>query len=178
MVVISTAVRGRPSMAHVMAPRPMPAPATMGSPGKCDRATPPAAPMNMPGKVGPPRNPLIEAPYANPLQATRSKPPPTENEAVFVSSEGRADWPENNTSDDDFPLPSAKATARPPYCEPDDGGPQQDWTFHVRLQVQGEPPNDPTHRTAATPMPIAQPNSAPSGWEKGGRLGTASEKVP
>ena len=36
----------------------------------------------------------------------------------------------------------------------------------------------PPTTTAARPMAIAHPNSAPSGWLKGGRLGTASEKVP
>ena len=36
----------------------------------------------------------------------------------------------------------------------------------------------PPTTTAATPMAIAHPNSAPSGWLKGRKVGTASENVP
>jgi hypothetical protein len=62
MAVNSTDVKGRPSMAQVIAPTPMAAPAIVGSPGRWERATPPTAPRNIPGKVGPPRNALNEAP--------------------------------------------------------------------------------------------------------------------
>jgi len=57
-----TEVSGRPSIAAVIAPIPMAAPAIIGRPGACDSAIPPAAPMNMPGKVGPPRKLLRDAP--------------------------------------------------------------------------------------------------------------------
>ena len=54
-------------MTTVMAPMPMPTPAIGDNPGRCDSASPKAAPMNMPGKVGPPRKPLSDTPYATPL---------------------------------------------------------------------------------------------------------------
>jgi len=59
-VVIRTAVRGSWSIPAVIAAIPIAAPAIIGRPGRCDSAIPPAAPMNMPGKVGPPRKPLSE----------------------------------------------------------------------------------------------------------------------
>ena len=46
----------------VMAPTPMATPAIMGSPGRWDRAIPPTAPMNIAGKIGPPRKLLSEMP--------------------------------------------------------------------------------------------------------------------
>ena len=62
-IVSSTAVSGSPpSMTTSIAPMPMPTPSMSGRPGRWDRAIPPAAPMNMPGKVGPPRKPLSEKP--------------------------------------------------------------------------------------------------------------------
>src|ERR1700759_4088821 len=106
IVVTNTDVKGRPSMTQVMLPMPMAAPATMGRPGRWDMAMPKAAPMNMPGKVGPPRKAPRDPPYANPLQATSSTKVPTEKEAPFVKSEGSEDWPEKSTSDDGFPVPS------------------------------------------------------------------------
>src|ERR1700677_5081888 len=56
----STAVMGIFNAPATMAPTPMAAPATTGSPPTWERAMPPAAPMNMLGKIGPPRNPLSE----------------------------------------------------------------------------------------------------------------------
>ena len=56
----STAVMGIFKAPATIAPTPMAAPATIGSPPTWERAMPPAAPMNMLGKIGPPRNPLSE----------------------------------------------------------------------------------------------------------------------
>ena len=56
----STEVSGRPSIVTAMAPMPMATPAIMGRPARCDSAMPPAAPMNMAGKVGPPRKALSD----------------------------------------------------------------------------------------------------------------------
>ncbi len=56
----STAVIGMRNAPATIAPTPMAAPATTGNPPTCERAMPPAAPMNMLGKIGPPRNPLSE----------------------------------------------------------------------------------------------------------------------
>ena len=56
----STAVMGIFNAPATIAPTPMAAPATMGNPPTWERAMPPAAPMNMLGKIGPPRNPLSE----------------------------------------------------------------------------------------------------------------------
>ena len=61
-VVSSTEVSGRPSIAVVIAPMPIAAPAIIGSPPRCESAMPPAAPMNSPGKTGPPRKLLSEMP--------------------------------------------------------------------------------------------------------------------
>ena len=47
-------------MVTVMAPMPMATPAIIGRPARWERAIPPAAPMNMAGKVGPPRKLLSE----------------------------------------------------------------------------------------------------------------------
>ena len=62
MVAISTEVSGSRSTATVIAPIPMATAGTSGSPGRCDIATPPTAPRNIAGKVGPPRKLLIDAP--------------------------------------------------------------------------------------------------------------------
>ena len=56
----STAVIGIRNAPATIAPTPMAAPAIMGSPPTWESAMPPAAPMNMLGKIGPPRNPLSE----------------------------------------------------------------------------------------------------------------------
>ncbi len=56
----STAVIGILSAPATMAPTPMAAPAIIGSPPTWDSAIPPAAPMNMLGKIGPPRKLLSE----------------------------------------------------------------------------------------------------------------------
>ena len=61
-VVSMTDVSGRPSMAVISAPMPMAAPTIIGRPARCDSAMPPAAPMNSPGKTGPPRKLLSEMP--------------------------------------------------------------------------------------------------------------------
>jgi hypothetical protein len=45
-----------------IAPMPVATPATSGNPGRCDRAMPPAAPMNRAGKMGPPRKLLSDRP--------------------------------------------------------------------------------------------------------------------
>ena len=58
----STEVSGSRSMTAHIAPMPMAAPATRGSPGRWDRAIPPAAPRNMAGNIGPPRNELSDPP--------------------------------------------------------------------------------------------------------------------
>ena len=56
----STETSGRPNIATVIAPIPMATPAIIGSPGRCDNAMPPAAPMNMRGEHRPPRK-LVSA---------------------------------------------------------------------------------------------------------------------
>ena len=57
-----TEVRGSLSIATDMAPMPMATPATSGRPGAWDSAMPPAAPRNIAGKTGPPRNALSDRP--------------------------------------------------------------------------------------------------------------------
>jgi hypothetical protein len=69
-VVSSTAVIGSCSIPAVIAPIPMAAPAISGRPGRCDSAIPPAAPMNIQGKTGPPRKPASEMEYASALHTT------------------------------------------------------------------------------------------------------------
>ena len=59
-VASSTEVIGRVSITTLIAPMPMATPAIIGSPGRWDRAMPPAAPMNMAGKTGPPRKLLSD----------------------------------------------------------------------------------------------------------------------
>jgi hypothetical protein len=59
-VASRTEVSGSLSITAHIAPMPMATPGTSGSPGKCDRAIPPAAPRNMLGKTGPPRKPLSD----------------------------------------------------------------------------------------------------------------------
>ena len=46
---------GSLSITVAMAPMPMATAGTRDSPGRCDAATPMAPPMNMAGKMGPPR---------------------------------------------------------------------------------------------------------------------------
>ena len=57
-----TEVSGSLSITADIAPMPMATAGTSGSPGRCDMAMPPAAPMNMAGKMGPPRKLLSDAP--------------------------------------------------------------------------------------------------------------------
>jgi hypothetical protein len=61
-VASSTAVIGSVSITAVIAPMPMATPATSGSPGRCDAAIPPTAPMKIAGKIGPPRKLLSDTP--------------------------------------------------------------------------------------------------------------------
>jgi len=60
--VSGTTVSGRRRFGTAMAPMPIATPATIGRPGRWERATPSAAPMNMDGNTGPPRNALSESP--------------------------------------------------------------------------------------------------------------------
>jgi hypothetical protein len=76
-VVSRTAVIGSCSIPAVIAPTPIAAPVIIGRPARCDSAIPPAAPMNMPGKVGPPRKLLSAMAYAMPLHTTSSTSAPT-----------------------------------------------------------------------------------------------------
>ena len=57
-----TEVSGSLSITTDIAPMPMATPSTSDSPGRCDSATPPAAPTNRAGKVGPPRKLLSDSP--------------------------------------------------------------------------------------------------------------------
>ena len=75
-------------MATVIAPMPMAAPPIIGRPGRCERAMPPAAPMNMLGKIGPPRKLLSDRPYASPLHTTSSTSAPAVQLAAFSISPG------------------------------------------------------------------------------------------
>ena len=61
-VASRTEVSGSRSITTDIAPMPMATPATSGSPGRCDSAMPPTAPMNIAGNVGPPRKLLSEMP--------------------------------------------------------------------------------------------------------------------
>ena len=61
-VASRTEVSGSLSITTDIAPMPMATPSTSGRPGRCDSATPPAAPRNMAGKVGPPRKLLSDTP--------------------------------------------------------------------------------------------------------------------
>ena len=74
---MSTDVSGSPSIATIIAPIPIAAPAIIGRPGRWESAMPPAAPMNMLGKMGPPRKLLSERLYARPLQRTTIRSAPT-----------------------------------------------------------------------------------------------------
>ena len=85
-VVSSTAVSGKPSSTAHIAPMPIAAPATAGSPGRWDSAMPPAAPMNIDGKIGPPRKVASATEYARPLQATSRTSAPAEYVPLCVSS--------------------------------------------------------------------------------------------
>ena len=62
IVASSTEVSGSVSITTDIAPRPMATAGTSGNPGRCDRAMPPAAPMNSAGKIGPPRKLPSEMP--------------------------------------------------------------------------------------------------------------------
>ena len=61
-VASRTEVSGSLSITTAIAPMPMATPSISGSPGRCDSAMPPAAPMNRAGKVGPPRKLLRDTP--------------------------------------------------------------------------------------------------------------------
>ena len=61
-VASSTEVSGRVSITTVIAPMPIATAGTSGSPGRWDSAMPPAVPMNMAGKIGPPRKLLRDTP--------------------------------------------------------------------------------------------------------------------
>src|SRR5664279_1940084 len=69
-VASRTEVIGSRSIVTHIAPIPMAAAGTTGNPGKWDNAIPPAAPRNIAGKIGPPRNPPNDTPYARPLHTS------------------------------------------------------------------------------------------------------------
>jgi hypothetical protein len=54
------AVKGSVSIVAHIAPMPIATAGIIGSPGRCEAAIPPAAPMNIDGNTGPPRNELSE----------------------------------------------------------------------------------------------------------------------
>ena len=84
--------RERQSQHHTdMAPMPIAAPATRGSPGRCDSTMPSAAPRNIAGKMGPPRNAASETVYASPFAPISSSSVPTEY--LALSSAGRPAHP-------------------------------------------------------------------------------------
>ena len=87
-------------MTVVMAPIPMAMPATIGRPGRWDRAIPAAAPMNIEGKIGPPRKLESDAVYAIPLQMTSSTSAPTLKVPAVSTSDGSWSCPEKSTSDE------------------------------------------------------------------------------
>jgi len=60
-VANKTEVNGSLSITTHIAPMPMATPGTSGNPGRCDIATPPAAPRNIAGNAGPPRKPASDA---------------------------------------------------------------------------------------------------------------------
>ncbi len=61
-VASRVAVSGRRSITVVIAPSPIAAPGTTAIPGRWEAAIPSAAPMNMDGKIGPPRKEDRETP--------------------------------------------------------------------------------------------------------------------
>jgi len=73
----STAVSGSRSIPTTMAPMPIATAGTSGSPGRCDSATPPAAPMKIDGKIGPPRKLLSETLYPTALHIKSSSTAPS-----------------------------------------------------------------------------------------------------
>jgi hypothetical protein len=59
-VASSVDVNGSVSIVADIAPMPIATAGIIDSPGRCEAAIPPAAPMNIAGKMGPPRNELSE----------------------------------------------------------------------------------------------------------------------
>ena len=74
----------------VIAPMPIAAPATIGRPGRCESAMPPTAPMNMPGKTGPPRKPLKRDGVGEPLAEDEQEQRPDRPGRRPPRSAGRA----------------------------------------------------------------------------------------
>ena len=60
-VASSVEVSGSASITVDIAPMPIATAGTSSSPGRCDAAMPPAAPMNIAGNTGPPRNALSDS---------------------------------------------------------------------------------------------------------------------
>ena len=87
-----------PQHAAHIAPMPMPMAGARSIPGRPLAAMPSAAPMNMDGNTGPPRNALSDSPYASDLQMTEQDQAPIEYSAAFATRLGRASWPENSIS--------------------------------------------------------------------------------
>ena len=94
-VASNTAVIGSRSMVAVIAPMPMAAPEIMSSPGTWERATPPTAPRNIAGKIGPPRRLLNARHYPRPLPLISKTSAPTEYSAALSRTGPSADCPES-----------------------------------------------------------------------------------
>ena len=95
--VSSTEVSGNRSIVTAIAPIPIATPATIGSPGRWDSATPTAAPMNIAGNVGPPRKLLSEHAYASDFVSTSSNSAPTVHESACWINGASALSPEKST---------------------------------------------------------------------------------
>ena len=78
-------------MDTLMAPIPMASAGTSVMPGRCEAMMPTAAPMNMPGNTGPPRNALSDKPYAIALHTTSSTRAPIVHVDACSTSTGSAD---------------------------------------------------------------------------------------
>ena len=137
-----------------------------------------ADPMNIAGKIGPPRNPDSDTAYAIVLASTSTISAPTVHAEALSTRPGSASWPENRTFSGPLPVSSPKAMAAAAMTRPATGVQMSrlrrtiDWRASPATRM-ALPRN--VHTTA---MAIAHKNRTPVGWVKTGSPGIDRENVP
>ncbi len=90
-----------------IAPIPMATPATIGSPGRCESAIPPAAPRNIAGNTGTAAEGAERQAVRDALAHDEHQQGADRVPVAVLSSGPTASWPENSTSVKLRPVPAS-----------------------------------------------------------------------
>src|SRR6266849_5138413 len=165
----TTADRGSLSTDATAAPMPTATAGVIEYPGNWAAITPPAAPRNRAGNVGPPRKLPSEMAHARPLKAISSASADSDQVAAPETSPGIASWPENRTSLTLFPVVSVKAIARPDTAIPATGTSTNGRVVTTRTVLRASRKTTKLTIATAAASRMLQPKSAMSGRANDGR---------